>query len=82
MKRLALITLLALSLSPAAASSAEKKPKSEKKRPEVGASCNAPAVGTCAACSITCRPGESATCGGAVVFNDICHTQPTCRCAR
>jgi hypothetical protein len=37
-------------------------------------------VGTCAACNIVCRPGETATCAPGMVTGDVCHTQPGCRC--
>jgi hypothetical protein len=39
-------------------------------------------VGTCAACSITCRPGESVTCAPGQVMADACHIQPSCKCIR
>lgn len=54
--------------------------KKEKAKAETGPSCKAPAVATCAACSITCRPGEVATCAGGQVTGDQCTTQPLCRC--
>ena len=52
----------------------------KKAKVQTGASCKAPAVATCAACSITCRPGEAATCAGGQVTGDLCTTQPLCRC--
>jgi len=71
----------ALAVSPAFAS--EKKQGAAKKKAEAtGAVCKAPAVGTCAACSISCRPGETATCAPGVTLGDVCHTQPSCRCGR
>ena len=76
---LAVVLAVLLAASPAAASE-KKKPKAKK--PETGASCKAPAVGRCAACSITCPPGEAATCGSGVMMADVCHTQPVCKCAR
>jgi hypothetical protein len=54
--------------------------KKEKAKVEAGASCKAPAVATCAACNITCRPGEAATCVGGQVSGDQCVVQPSCRC--
>ena len=62
------------------ASAAEKKTKARKV--ETGASCKAPAVGRCAACSITCPVGETASCGGGRAAADLCHTQPVCRCVK
>lgn len=67
-----------LAASPAFAHEGKKKPKAKK--PETGASCKAPAVGRCAACSITCPPGEAATCSPGVVVSNVCHTQPSCKC--
>jgi hypothetical protein len=37
-------------------------------------------VGTCAACTIVCRTGETATCAPGMVTGDVCHPQPSCRC--
>ena len=74
--------VVAIFLASAPASAYDKKKKPEKRKVETGASCKAPAVGTCASCSITCRPGETASCGGGVVVSDVCHTQPSCRCTR
>src|SRR4051812_44147359 len=34
-----------------------------KSKTETAASCKMPAVGQCPSCAITCRPGETATCG-------------------
>ena len=67
--------------SPAFASE-KKKGAGKKKAAEAGAACKAPAVGTCAACNISCRPGETATCAPGVTAGDVCHTQPSCRCGR
>ena len=75
----AALTALALALP---ATAAQKKKAVEKKKVETGASCKAPAVGRCAACSITCRPGETAQCSSGVVVSDVCHTQPSCRCGK
>ena len=58
----------------------EKSKKKTAKKVETGASCKAPAVGPCAACSITCRPGESATCAPGQIAMDACHIQPACKC--
>ena len=69
-----------LAAGPAAAHDTKKKPK--PKTPETGASCKAPAVGRCAACSITCPPGETATCSPGAMLNNVCHTQPACKCGR
>jgi hypothetical protein len=57
--------------------SAAKKDKDKK---ETGASCKAPAVGGCASCAITCRPGETATCGPGQVSGDLCARPPACAC--
>ena len=68
-----------LACSPALAAE-KKKPKAKK--PETGASCKAPAVGRCAACNITCPPGEVATCSSGAMAGNVCHTQPSCRCGQ
>ena len=61
----------------------EKSRKAEaKKKVETGASCKAPAVGTCAACNIMCRPGEAAHCAPGILSGDVCHPQPSCKCTR
>jgi hypothetical protein len=57
---------------------ASKKDKDKKK--DTGASCKAPAVGGCASCAITCRPGETATCGPGMVSGDLCARPPACTC--
>lgn len=75
---IALLTA-AFAINPAAAG--ERK-SAAKKRVEPGASCKAPAVGRCAACNITCQPGESAQCGGGEAAADRCHTQPVCKCTK
>lgn len=73
-----------LASGPAAAHELARKhthaSKKEKAKPESGASCRAPAVVACAACNITCRPGEAATCVGGQVSGDQCVVQPSCRC--
>ena len=71
----------ALMSAPALGSEKQKKGASKKKA-ETGASCKAPAVGTCAACNILCRPGETAICAPGLVTGDVCHPQPSCRCTR
>ena len=76
------IAVVTIFLASGPASAADKKKKPEKKKVETGASCKAPAVGPCAACSITCRLGETAACANGQVFNDTCHIQPSCRCTR
>ena len=76
------VALVAVALLSAPALGSEKRTKSEKKKTETGASCKAPAVGTCAACSISCRPGETAICQGGLTAGDMCHTQPSCKCSR
>ena len=58
---------------------AAKKDK-DKSRKDAGASCKAPAVGGCASCAITCRPGETAACGPGMVSGDLCARPPTCTC--
>ena len=80
MTKAAMFGVLTACLLAAPSLASEKKKATEKKKAEAGASCKAPAVGTCAACSITCRPGETASCAGGVVVGDVCHTQPACRC--
>ena len=59
-----------------------KKTHSTKKedKKDTGASCKAPAVGACASCAITCRPGESATCGPGMVSGELCARPPSCIC--
>jgi hypothetical protein len=54
--------------------------KKDKDKKETGASCKAPAVGGCASCAITCRPGETATCGPGIVSGDLCARPPACVC--
>ena len=76
-----LILALVAALAAAPALGADKK-KSKPKKPETGTSCKAPAVGRCAACSITCPPGETATCSSGQAIGDICHAQPSCRCTK
>ena len=81
MTRFVSTVFLAALLVSAPALGTEKK-KAKKEKVEMGASCKAPSVGRCAACSITCRPGETATCAGGVVVGEVCHTQPSCRCGK
>ena len=77
-----LAALFACGLAGAAESSAEKKKsKAEKKAKVEGASCKAPAVGPCASCAITCRPGEAAMCAPGQISGDLCTIQPVCRCS-
>jgi hypothetical protein len=59
--------------------SAAKKDK-EKSKAETGPSCKAPALGTCASCAITCRPGEIVTCASGQLSGDLCARQPACLC--
>lgn len=73
---------LALFVACGSALAVEKKKSKEKpKKPETGASCKAPALGRCAACSITCPQGETATCSPGATMNNVCHTPSSCRCA-
>lgn len=76
------VALLAAALVATPAAAGEKKRSAAKKKVETGASCKAPAVGRCAACSITCQAGETAQCGGGMAVADVCHTQPVCKCSR
>ena len=76
------IVLLAAALAAGPGLAKEQKKAVAKKKVETGASCKAPAVGRCAACSITCRPGETAQCSGGVMAGDLCHIQPACKCAK
>lgn len=80
--RMATLVLVVASFAAAPAPAADKKKASEKQKVENGPSCKAPAVGTCAACSITCRVAETATCSGGVQVADVCHAQPSCRCSK
>lgn len=82
MKMRLLIAMVVVSLGSAPALGGEKKKKAEKQKVETGASCKAPAVGTCAACNIVCRPRETAICAPGLVTGDVCHPQPNCRCTR
>lgn len=75
-----LIAFVTVALMSGPALAYEKKKAAKSKKVETGAACKAPPVGRCAACSITCRPGETATCSGGVVVGDVCHTQPSCKC--
>ena len=73
---------LALAAAPAAADQHTRKAKAEAKKEKKaeGASCKAPAVGACASCAITCRPGETATCGPGMLSGDLCARPPSCAC--
>ena len=83
MRMTVLTALFAVMLVCAPVYGVEKSRKSAaKKKVETGAMCKAPAVGPCAACSITCRPGETATCASGQAFGDACHIQPSCKCSR
>jgi hypothetical protein len=73
------IAIVSALLTCAPGYAAEKK--SPKKKVETGASCKTPAVGRCAACNITCQPGETATCAPGHAVPDACHVQPSCRCS-
>jgi hypothetical protein len=75
------VAVLTAALLSAPALAGERK-KTAKKKVETGASCKAPTAGRCAACSITCQPGETATCMGGVATADLCHTQPSCKCGK
>ena len=81
MHRAFLVPLVAALFWSSAALATEKK-KTAGKKAETGALCKAPSVGRCAACSIACRHGETATCSGGVVVGDVCHTQPSCKCSK
>ena len=81
MRKSVVLALLAAALASNPGFAAEKK-KSKSKKPEVGASCKAPSLGRCAACSITCPPGETAACSSGQSVADACHTQPSCRCSK
>lgn len=84
MKKPLLIALLAglLFSLPGFAEEKHRKASAAKKKVETGASCKAPAVGTCAACNIMCRPGETAHCAPGTLSADVCHIQPSCKCTR
>jgi hypothetical protein len=80
MKFLLTVSLTLFLASGSALGVEKKKAKEKPRKPEVGASCKAPADG--AACSITCPPGETATCSPGVMLSNVCHTQPACKCGR
>ena len=82
MRKSLVLALLAAALACNPALASQKKKAENKKKEETGASCKAPAVGRCAACSITCPPGEAAICASGQPMADVCHIQPTCRCER
>jgi hypothetical protein len=75
-----------LAVNPAAAAEEHSRKKShaakkdKDKKVETGASCKAPAVGSCASCAITCRPLETAQCAPGQVTADMCTRQPACGC--
>ena len=78
-----LAALMAAAQPVAAEEHGRRKPhaaKKEKDKKDTGASCKAPAVGACASCAITCRPGETATCGPGMVSADLCARPPSCTC--
>ena len=83
MKRLLIAAFAAvLACGPASSADDHSRKKSAKKtKVETGASCKAPAVGPCASCAITCRPGETATCAPAQVSADMCIAQSSCKCS-
>ena len=78
----AVFAALLAATAPALADDHTRKAKAaaqkEKKTP--GASCKAPAVGACASCAITCRAGETATCGPGMLSGDLCARPPACTC--
>jgi hypothetical protein len=79
----AVVAALLASSHPALASeSGRKKSHAAKKeeKKDTGASCKAPAVGACASCAITCRPGETAVCAPGQVSADLCARPPSCVC--
>ncbi|HEX2826338.1 MAG TPA: hypothetical protein VHP37_08330 [Burkholderiales bacterium] len=75
-------TAFFISTAPAAAEEHARKKTTVKKqdKKDTGASCKAPAVGACASCAITCRPGETATCGPGTPSGDLCARPPACTC--
>jgi hypothetical protein len=76
-------TLACFASSPAFGSEAPKKKKNEKEVKQKvvsGASCKAPAIAPCGACSVTCAPGEAARCITGQPAGNLCHIQPSCRC--
>ena len=82
MKKSLVLALLAAALVANPALAAQKKKTEDKKKEDTGASCKAPAIGRCAACSITCPPFETAICASGQPTADVCHLQPVCRCER
>jgi hypothetical protein len=80
MVRMLVIVCLATLALGAPADASEKKKSKKKEHVETGASCKAPPVGACASCAITCRPGETATCGPGMVSADLCARPPSCAC--
>ena len=80
MKSSLVLALLAAALASNPALAAEKK--ATKKKPETGTSCKAPAIGRCAACSITCPPAETAMCSPGQAVAEACHVQPSCKCTK
>ena len=79
---MAAFAALLVASSPAPADHHTKKAKAEAKKEKKaeGASCKAPAVGACASCAITCRPGETATCGPGMLSGELCARPPSCTC--
>ena len=80
MRRLVVALLTSLLIANPAFASEKKKTAAKKEKAEAGASCKAPAVGVCAACSITCPPAATASCTSGVMAGGVCHIQPSCRC--
>lgn len=85
MRSLIVLVFAALFVStvPAAAEQHGRKKTTEAKKQEkkeIAASCKAPAIGACASCAITCRPGETAMCGPGMVSGDLCARPPNCVC--
>jgi hypothetical protein len=82
---IAVVAALLVAGNPASAEEHTRKrahaaKKDKDKKAETGASCKAPAVGACASCAITCRPGETATCGPGMTSGDLCARPPSCTC--
>ncbi|HYC44220.1 MAG TPA: hypothetical protein VED01_01930 [Burkholderiales bacterium] len=77
-----LAVLLGVFVASGPALAAEGKKKSKADKPATGAACKAPAVGRCAACSITCPPAETAMCSPGQAVAEACHVQPSCKCTK
>ena len=78
----AVAALLVISTPAVSTESSRKKAHAAEKKDkkDIAASCKAPAVGACASCAITCRPGETAMCGPGMVSGDLCARPPSCTC--